>query len=375
MSVIKDKDKDGKAETEEIITKNWIEPRVFTGTTATGVDAFGIASDPNGNVYFALGAADFTRAYMVDSVNNSHYDIKSQRGTILKVAKGSSKRKIFCTGTRFPVAMAFNGNGDLFATDQEGATWLPNGNPFDELLHIQEGRHYGFPPRHPDYLPNVVDEPSVFDYKPQHQSTCGINFNIPHKDGTVFGPTWWANDALVCGYSRGKIYRTKLVKTSVGYVAQNDIIASVASLTVDACVSPKGDMVVSTHSGPPDWGFGPQAQGKLYKIIYTHRELPQPVAVWAARADQVKIAFDRPVAREYLANLSDKVVIEYGEYVEAGDRFEVYRPGYKAVERQMGFPREAAGKKRRSFRRWTNADTEHFSSYGAGHLCDYTTCF
>ncbi|HLA54294.1 MAG TPA: hypothetical protein VK618_13355, partial [Flavitalea sp.] len=87
VSVIKDKDKDGKAETEEIITKNWVEPRVFTGTTATGVDAFGIASDPNGNVYFALGAADFTRAYMVDSVNNSHYDIKSQRGTILKVAK------------------------------------------------------------------------------------------------------------------------------------------------------------------------------------------------------------------------------------------------------------------------------------------------
>ena len=27
-----------------------------------------------------------------------------------------------------------------FATDQEGATWVPNGNPFDELLHIQTGK-------------------------------------------------------------------------------------------------------------------------------------------------------------------------------------------------------------------------------------------
>lgn len=345
VSVIKDVDKDGKAETEEVITKNWIEPVVFTGTTSTGVDAFGITRDKAGNIYFALGAADYTRAYMIDSLSKSHYDIKSERGTILKVAPGSGRRKIYCTGTRFPVAMAFNSEGDLFVTDQEGATWLPNGNPLDELLHIQEGRHYGFPPRHPKYLPNVIDEPSVYDYKPQHQSTCGINFIPTQGNGAVFGPAWWAGDAIVCGYSRGKVYRTKLVKTPAGYVAQNSIIASLPALTVDACISPKGDMVVSTHSGPPDWGFGPQAQGKLYKVFYTNRELPQPVVVWASKPDQVKIAFDKPLKRSYLTNLPDKVKIEYGEYVGAGDRFEVQRPGYKAVERQMGFPREALGVK------------------------------
>ena len=83
-------------------------------------------------------------------------------------------REVIATGIRFPVGMRFNRRGDLFASDQEGATWLPNGNPLDELLHIQKGRHYGFPPRHPKHLPNVIDEPSVFDYGPQHQSTCGI---------------------------------------------------------------------------------------------------------------------------------------------------------------------------------------------------------
>src|SRR3546814_5479076 len=93
---------------------------------------------------------------------------------------GSNTREIYCTGTRFPVAMAFNAEGDLFASEQEGATWLANGNPYDELLHIQPGRHYGFPPRHPEYLPDVIDEPSVFDYKPQHQSTCGLNRSEEH---------------------------------------------------------------------------------------------------------------------------------------------------------------------------------------------------
>src|SRR2546427_4044819 len=37
--------------------------------------------------------------------------------------------------------------------------------------------------------------------------------------GTFFGPANWAGDAIVAGYSRGKLWRTKLVKTASGYVA------------------------------------------------------------------------------------------------------------------------------------------------------------
>ena len=91
-------------------------------------------------------------------------------------------REVVATGIRFPVGLRFNRHGDLFCTDQEGATWVPNGNPLDELLHIRLGtkpRHYGFPPRHPKHLPGVIDEPSTFDYGPQHQSTCGFFFNEP----------------------------------------------------------------------------------------------------------------------------------------------------------------------------------------------------
>jgi glucose/arabinose dehydrogenase len=71
------------------------------------------------------------------------------------------------TGVRYLMSLQFNRYGDLFASEQEGSTWLPNGNPFDELLHIEAGRHYGFPPRHPKYLPDVIDEPSVVDFSPQ----------------------------------------------------------------------------------------------------------------------------------------------------------------------------------------------------------------
>ena len=231
--------------------------------------------------------------------------------------------------------------GDLFCTDQEGATWLPNGNPFDELLHIdrERKRHYGFPPRHPRHLAGVIDEPSLFDYGPQHQSTCGLNFNDPVNGGPVFGPKWWAGDAIVTGYSRGKLYRTTLAKTASGYVASNQLIASLKVLTADACVSPDGALVVATHSGGPDWGSGPSGTGKLFKVAYTDRDAPIPVLAWARTPHEVRVAFDRPLEVRDVESLAANATIDRGPFVAAGDRFEQLRPGYAAVARQVNLPR------------------------------------
>ena len=255
------------------------------------------------------------------------------------MAPDFAKREIVATGMRFTVALAFNRDGDLFATDQEGATWLANGNPLDELLHIEPGRHYGFPPRHPKHLPNVIDEPSVFDYGPQHQSTCGLAFNESVNKGPVFGPAWWAGDALVTGYSRGKLYRTKLTRTPAGYVARTDLLACLNMLAVDACVSPAGDLIVACHGGEPDWGNGPNGKGKLYKISYVGKGTPQPVLAWPAGPREVRVAFDAPLDPDRLKDLARRASIEYGAYVRPGDRFEVKRPGYEAVHRQLAAPR------------------------------------
>jgi putative heme-binding domain-containing protein len=322
-----------RADREIIIADGWQE-------IPHGVDALGVALDPrDGSVYFGLGTAAYTNPYQLDGQGKAQYRLTSERGTILRVAPDFKSRSIVATGIRFPVGIRFNGAGDLFCTDQEGATWLPNGNPFDELLHVEKGRHYGFPPRHPRHLPGVIDEPSVFDYGPQHQSTCGLNFNEPAHGGPVIGPAWWRSDAFVAGYSRGKLYRTKLVKTEAGYVAQNQLLACLNMLAVDVCVSPRGDLVVAAHGGGPDWGSGPSGKGKLYKIFYTGKDLPQPVLAWAQGPREVRVAFDRPLFPEQLHGLSGKASIEYGKYVSAGDRFEKHRPGYQAVVDQLRAPR------------------------------------
>lgn len=332
-SLIIDTDGDGKADQEIIIARGWSEifPRV---------DAVGCAIDPkDGAIYFGLGCANFANAYQTEKDGSAKYDVKSENGTVIRVSPDFKQRRVVATGLRFTIGMAFNTQGDLFCTDQEGATWLANGNPFDELLHIQPGRHYGFPPRHPKYLPGVIDEPSVFNYGPQHQSTCGVNFNVPVNGGPTFGPAWWAGDAIVCGESRGKLWRTKLVKTAAGYVAQNQQIAALSMLTVDACISPKGELVVACHSGAPDWGTGPSGIGKLFKIRYMDHDAPQPLFAYGSSAERIGVTFDRPVDSKFVESLKKPSGIEYGKHVMAGDRFETFRPGYQVVMNQMQSPR------------------------------------
>jgi len=328
-SLIADTDRDGKADKETVIAEGWTE-------LPHGVDALGVAfNKKDGSVYFGIGTTNFTNPYLVGKDGQATYSLKGEHGTVMRVAPDFKSREVFATGIRFPVGLRFNKAGELFATDQEGATWLANGNPLDELLLIQKGRHYGFPPRHPKHLPGVTDEPSVFDYAPQHQSTCGLNFNEPVAEGgPTFGPAAWAGDVIVSGYSRGKLYRTKLVPSPNGPVARTQLFACLNMLTVDACVAPDGSLLVACHSGGPDWGTGPTGKGKLYKISYTDRDHPQPVFAWPAGPREVRVEFDRPVSPELLRDALKQTKITAGQAVRAGDRFESLWPGYAVVQAQ-----------------------------------------
>ena len=334
LVLVVDSDGDDKSDKEIVVAKDWETPKRFPGGAS---DAIGVAVDAEGNIFFGLGAANSQNGYLLEN-GKAGYNLTGERGTIMRIPPDFSRREIVATGVRASVGLAFNAAGDLFATDQEGATWMPNGNPFDELIHIEQARHYGFPPRHPKHLPQVIDEP-VFDYGPQHQSTCGLQFNEPFKGGPVFGPSWWQGDALVAGEARGKIYRTKLIKTAAGYVGQNQIIACLSWLTIDQCVSPKGDLLVTVHDGPPDWGNGPGAIGRLFKITRVEPDTAQPVLAYAAGPTELNVAFDRPVTEAALKGIEKRVNLTEGWFVREGDLFESFRPGYRAVSLQKTAPR------------------------------------
>ncbi len=325
VMMVADQDHDGHAEVERVLAEGWPLARA-------GVDTTSIYFDPkDGAVYFGLGVRWYDNAFELDRDGVAHNDLSSERGAILRISSDFKSREKLCTGVRWPICLRRNAWGDLFCTDQEGATWLPNGNPFDELLVIEKGRHYGFPPRHPKHLPNVIDEPSVFDYGPQHQSTCGFRFN----DGT-FGPAWWKGDALVTGEARGKIWRTKLVKSAAGYVATTELLACVNQLAVDVTQTLRHSLLVATHSGSPDWGTGPEGKGTILEIYPAESPATQAVATYFESPEKLRVCFDRPLAAESFT--AESTHLEHGEFVRAGDRFESIWPGYEAIKHQLSQP-------------------------------------
>ena len=331
---------DGIPETRELFAQDFDLPELTSAKYLLHrrVDnAMAVAFGPDGALYVTMGNAGFRNPYWKDAAGAYHYSTDQRRGCLLRIA-ADGKVEQLASGLRYVMSLQWNRHGDLFATDQEGATWVPNGNPFDELLHLQPGRHYGFPPRHPEFLPNVVDEPSVWDFAPQHQSTCGFRFNGPLPGRGRFGPELWADNALVTGESRGKLWRTALAKTAAGYVARTDLIANIPFLAVDCAISPAGELVVACHTGPPDWGNGPTGQGRLFKISFTDRNAPQTVATRPASETETVIAFDRPLDAKSWASVASSR-IDSGRYVSAADRIEAMRPGYAVVKHQQQEPR------------------------------------
>jgi putative heme-binding domain-containing protein len=382
VSMITDTDGDGLGDAEEIIASGWPGTDVGSG----GVDAAAVTLDEQGNLYFGLLVADYSNGYRLrkrkdlqpeeitwlkehgrwrepsaaDSADDqfSLYDLHSRRGTIQKWDARTKQLSTMATGIRVPVALAFNRAGDLFNTDQEGETWMPNGNPLDELNHIVAGRNYGFPPRHEQWLPDLVSEPPVIGFGPQHQSACGLVFNEPHaalraraaaRGGEpalpaapaqgLFGPKAWEGDAFVAGESRARIWRAHLLKTASGYLGTAQTIARLSMLTIDVAISPRGELYVCCHSGPPDWGTGPQGKGRIFKITY-ERAAPVPLVASPASSTEVRISFDQPLDGDVVRSMAGtNATIEFGDYVSAGDRYEVLKPPYAVVQQQDATPR------------------------------------
>ncbi|MBM3846112.1 MAG: hypothetical protein FJ405_07500 [Verrucomicrobia bacterium] len=382
VSVIQDHDGDGKGDSETVIASGWPATDVGSG----GVDATSAALDADGNVYFGLLVADYSNAYRLRPRSSlkpeeeawlrargidprrgegevSIYDINSPRGTIQRWTHATGSLETLATGIRVPYALAFNRAGDLFNTDQEGETWLPGGNPLDELNHIVRSRNYGFPPRNEKWLPGLESEAPVVGFGPQHQSACGMVFNEPQPASVrpqeeplrpsgalgpfvpagpgqrLFGPSFWEGSLFVAGESRAKIWRVTLQKQNNGrYSGTHETIARLSMLTTDLAISPKGDLYVSCHSGPPDWGTGPQGEGKLFRIRRISDTAPVLKEIKAIGLEEVRLSFDRPL-HFTVTNFATRGWIEFGQHVRAGDRWEVLKPPYKTVQDQDATPR------------------------------------
>lgn len=287
-----DRDGDGRAESTEVLASGW-------GHTADYHDwAVGLPQDDQGRYYIALPCQQDDRTLATANL----------RGTALRLvprvpSQDDPQRyaiEIICAGLRFPMGLALNRNGDLFATDNQG-----NYNPFNELNWLVEGARYGFInklERGNKELPegrfSAIEIPH-----PWTRSVNGICFlDTPEAmrdeyEGAYFGP--FEGHLLGCEYDTRRLIRMSL--HMVDGIYQGAAYPFTRKPTEDkpalqgplvCSVAPDGDIYVGNIR---DSGWGGGTNVGSFVRIRPNENLPPGIAEVRATSDGFEIDFTAPV--------------------------------------------------------------------------------
>jgi putative heme-binding domain-containing protein len=104
---------------------------------------FGLAVDPQQNLWFALNTGRFWSHPGTALVAPGRW-----RGSIMRVARGTEKLNVVAKGCRVPNGITQGPDGNIFFTDNQG-DWIQS----CKLAHVVPGRFYGHPEYAKDALP------------------------------------------------------------------------------------------------------------------------------------------------------------------------------------------------------------------------------
>lgn len=202
-------------------------------------------------------------------------------------------------GHRFPMGIARNRDGALFATDNQG-----NYNPFNELNHVQPGKHFGFI--------NAIDKkkpappatgPAVAIPHPWTRSVNGICFletpkAIRKQQGDLWGD--FEGHLVGCEYDTRRLIRISLQKVNDTYQGacyplslekpKGDNFLG----PISCAISPRGELYVGSirDSG---WGGGANV-GEVVRVAPPAKgSLPPGIAEITAHATGFTVRFTQPV--------------------------------------------------------------------------------
>lgn len=291
-----DDDGDGFSERQEIVADGW-------GHTDDYHDwAVGLPKTADGGYFVALPCQQDDRS-----------EAKARlRGQALKLIPREPtpedprrfRIEPFCGGLRFPMGLAVDVFGELFATDNQG-----NYNPFNELNHLQRGKRFGFInklERKPDFNP-PNESPAVEIPHPWTRSVNGICFLNDglrdHAPGT-FGP--FTGHLLGCEFNSRTLIRMSLetvdgVRQGAAYpfsIQPDDVALPTFEGPNVVAVAPDGDLYVGNllDSG---WGGG-RNTGSIVRLT-PNGKLPLGIAEVRAAADGFVIRFTAKADRAKLS--------------------------------------------------------------------------
>lgn len=153
---LKDTDADGRADEFTVLAAGWGYSDDYHDWTA------GLVRDSRGDLYVGLGSDYSQKGRAAD---NDRW-----RGTVLRLDSGG-RIEPFAYSMRFPMGLAVDHQDRLFATDNQGVQ-----NTWNELNHLQRGRHYGVPSRHDAAEGVVAESPALMIPHPWTRSVNAVAF-------------------------------------------------------------------------------------------------------------------------------------------------------------------------------------------------------
>ena len=247
IRIFLDKNNDAKADTSWVFfddIPNSEHPYEWTNCLNFG---------PDGWLYFTLTTDSWNAAPSPDP--------NSYRGAILRISPDGKKVERLATGIRSVYGMSFNGDGQLFFTDNEGG-----GNPNEELNRLVTNRFYGHNPK--KYKTDSITKPELA--LETEMAPSGIEFNKAEND---FGGT--SGNLFVAFYgpgerwTRGGIGRVKVERMPDGNYSYEEFpVADIPKLS-DLAFGKDGALYAVSH-GMSDYWFNVihENQGVFYKLIY-----------------------------------------------------------------------------------------------------------
>lgn len=184
-----DRDGDGVVEQFRTVATGW---GLSTGWHEY---CFGLATDPQKNLWFTLNTGNFwTHPGLVS--------LGRWRGSVMRIAHESEKLEEMARGCRTPNGIGRGPNGDIFYTDNQG-DWIQA----CKLAHVVPGRFYGHPETKADALPKET--------YPDGKSTVWLPYNLSRSSS---GP--------VCDTTQGKFgpFADQMFVGDVGYGANPGIL-------------------------------------------------------------------------------------------------------------------------------------------------------
>lgn len=251
---VKDADNNFVAEKETI--------EVLLDNIPTGGHSTRTVKVHNGSLYMSVGSSC-----------NVCYETDARRAAITRCDLDGTDCKVFATGMRNAVGMAFHPlTGKLYVTEN-GRDWLGDDLPPDEINLVEEGKDYGWPVCYgksihdTDFDKNTYirdpcedSAPSLIDVQ-AHSAPLGLNFYY----GGSF-PEEYIGDLFVClhgSWNRQEPTGYKIIRINMTDLTLHDFATgwlqdgNVLGRPVDVMVSEDGSLFVSDDN-----------DGRIYRIYY-----------------------------------------------------------------------------------------------------------